>query len=85
MAREKTEQQANEMADQFLGQAGGIQEQMEKMPSSFYYWAVIGSIVGSAALMLMGKSRLAMFVGLWPPTLLNLGLFNKILRPSHEM
>jgi hypothetical protein len=78
-------QRTDEMASEFMGRAGEFQEQIEKLPSSFYYWAVIGSIAGSALLLLMGKSRLAMFVGLWPPTLLNLGLFNKILRPSHEM
>jgi hypothetical protein len=84
MDHDKT-QRTEEMAHEFMGRATEFQEQFEKLPSSFYYWAVIGSIAGSALLLLMGKSRLAMFVGLWPPTLLNLGLFNKILRPSHDV
>jgi hypothetical protein len=78
-------QRTEEMANNVIGQAGSIQDRIEKLPASFYYWAVIGSIATSALLMLMGKSRLATFVGLWPPTLLNMGLFNKILRPSHEI
>jgi hypothetical protein len=84
MDHDKT-QRTDEMAHEFMGQAGMVQDQIEKLPSSFYYWAVIGSIAASALLMLMGKTRLATFVGLWPPTLLNMGLFNKILRPSHEI
>jgi hypothetical protein len=85
MDHESTGQKAQHMEEQFFQGASGIQKQFEQMPSSFYYWAVLGSIAASALLMLMGKNRLAVFVGLWPPTLLNMGLFNKILRPSHEI
>ncbi len=60
-------------------------EQVENLPSNIYYGGVIGSIAVSALLMLMGKRNLSLFVGLWPPTILNLALFAKQLRPSHEV
>jgi hypothetical protein len=60
-------------------------ESLENMPSSVYYGSVIGSILLSAGLFLSGKRLAAIFVGLWAPTILNLGLYNKLLRPSKEV
>ncbi len=59
-------------------------KQAEEMPSNAYMGAVLGSMALSALLFMLGRRNLAIFVGLWPPTILNLGLFTKILRPSHE-
>ena len=56
----------------------------EDMPSSMYFGAVIGSIVLSALLFMMGKRNLRIFVGTWPPTILNMALFAKQLRPSQD-
>ena len=60
-------------------------EQVEGLPANVYYGGVIGSIVLSALLFMMGKRNLGIFVGLWPPTILNLALFTKQLRPSREV
>jgi hypothetical protein len=60
-------------------------EQAETMPTSVYLGGVIGSIALSAILFMMGRRDLGLFVGLWPPTILNLALFSKQLRPSREM
>lgn len=57
----------------------------EDMPSSMYFGAVVGSIVISAILFLTGRRNLGIFVGLWPPTILNMALFAKQLRPSHDV
>lgn len=57
---------------------------MERMPSSVYYGGVIGSIALSIGLYLSGRKQSAIFVGLWAPTILNMGLYNKLLRPSQE-
>ena len=62
-----------------------ILEGIEKMPSTVYYGGVLGSIVLSIALFASGKRETGIFVGLWAPTILNLGLYNKLLRPSHEV
>lgn len=59
-------------------------EQVESIPSNVYYAGVIGSIGLSALLFMMGRRELGIFVGLWPPTILNLVLFMKQLRPSQE-
>ena len=59
-------------------------EKIEKMPSTVYYGGVLGSIALSVALYLSGRRHAGIFVGLWAPTILNLGLYNKLLRPSQE-
>ena len=59
-------------------------DSLENLPSSAYYSGVFGSIALSILLYVFGKKHAAIFVGLWAPTILNLGLYNKILRPSEE-
>lgn len=59
-------------------------ENIENLPSSVYYGGVLGSILLSVALYLSGRRHAGIFVGLWAPTILNLGLYNKLLRPSQE-
>lgn len=59
-------------------------ETIENLPSSVYYGGVLGSILLSIVLYLSGKKEAGIFVGLWAPTILNLGLYNKLLRPSQE-
>lgn len=61
-----------------------ILETVENLPSSVYYGGVLGSILLSLGLFFSGKKQEAIFVGLWAPTILNLGLYNKLLRPSKE-
>ena len=61
-----------------------VMETMENLPSSVYYGGVLGSILLSIVLYATGKRHAAIFVGLWAPTILNLGLYNKMLRPSEE-
>ena len=61
-----------------------ILETIENLPTSVYYGSVAGSIALSLALFFTGKRQEAIFVGLWAPTILNLGLYNKLLRPSKE-
>jgi hypothetical protein len=60
-------------------------EQIENIPANVFYGGVIGSIALSALLFMMGRRELAIFVGLWPPTILNMVLFMKQLRPSREV
>ncbi|MBX3468536.1 MAG: hypothetical protein KF878_16815 [Planctomycetes bacterium] len=60
--------------------ARGIERQTAKLPSDLFLWASLGSVVGSLALKTMGRDRDAEFVGQWVPTLLILGLYNKIVK-----
>ncbi len=59
-------------------------EAVENMPSTVYFGATLGSIILAAVLYLSGRRHAGIFVGLWAPTILNLGLYNKLLRPSQE-
>lgn len=61
-----------------------VLESIENLPSSVYYGGVLGSIIISLVMYLTGRRHAAIFVGLWAPTILNLGLYNKLLRPSQE-
>jgi hypothetical protein len=57
-----------------------IEEQTAKLPSDVFLWAAGGSIIGSLALQMMGEEKKALFVGQWAPTLLILGLYNKLVK-----
>jgi hypothetical protein len=57
-----------------------IEEQTAKLPSDVFLWAAGASILGSLALKLSGREHQSLFVGQWAPTLLILGLYNKIVK-----
>lgn len=57
-----------------------IERQTAKLPSDLFLYAAGGSVVASLALKMMGRDRDAMFVGQWVPTLLILGLYNKLVK-----
>jgi hypothetical protein len=57
-----------------------IEEQTAKLPSDLFLWAAGASIVGSLALQFSGRKHESLFVGQWAPTLLILGLYNKIVK-----
>lgn len=51
-----------------------------QVPSGTYLGLAIGSIAASAALQLMGRKEDAHFVGQWVPTILIMGLYNKLVK-----
>ena len=57
-----------------------IEQQTAKLPSDTFLWAALGSIGLSLALMMAGQERRAHFIGQWAPTLLILGLYNKMVK-----
>jgi hypothetical protein len=57
-----------------------IEEQTARLPSDVFLWGAVGSIVGSAALQMMGERHKSLFVGQWAPTFLILGLYNKLVK-----
>lgn len=59
-------------------------QQVESMPSSVSLGTVLGSMALSLVLFMLGRRNLGLFVGLWPPTILNLALFSKMLRSSRD-
>jgi hypothetical protein len=60
--------------------AKGIEQQTKKIPSDWFLWAGLGSIVLSATFHLLGKKEESNFVGHWAPTILILGLYNKLVK-----
>jgi hypothetical protein len=60
--------------------ARGIEQQTAKIPSDAFLWAAIGCIGTSATMQAMGRPHWAQFVGQWVPTLLILGLYNKMVK-----
>jgi hypothetical protein len=57
-----------------------IEDQTAKLPSDIFLWAAGGAMCGSLALQAMGRQHDALFVGQWVPTLLILGLYNKLVK-----
>jgi len=60
--------------------ARAIEEQTAKVPSDAFLWAAGASIATSAVLQAMGNRHASVFVGQWAPTLLILGLYNKLVK-----
>lgn len=57
-----------------------IEKETAKLPSDLFLWAAGASILGSLLVFLGGGRQKAQFVGLWAPTLLILGLYNKLVK-----
>jgi hypothetical protein len=57
-----------------------IEQQTAKLPSDTFLWAALGSIGVSLMMMGMGEEKKANFIGQWAPTLLILGLYNKMVK-----
>ena len=57
-----------------------IEQQTSKIPSSVFLTAALGAMTASLVLELLGKHRLSRFIGMWPPTLLTTGVYNKLVK-----
>lgn len=60
--------------------AKAIEKQTARLPSDTFLWLAVGSIGASAALHLAGKKETSNFIGQWAPTILILGLYNKLVK-----
>jgi hypothetical protein len=56
------------------------ESQTRKVPSMAYLSAAVGSMAVSAALQVAGKEKLSLFIGQWAPSLLVIGLYNKLVK-----
>jgi hypothetical protein len=63
---------------------GQVTKQIEsvtsKLPSGMFLGIAFGSIGLSALLQMMGRKADAQFIGQWVPTVLILGLYNKLVK-----
>jgi len=60
--------------------ARNIEEITAQLPSDTFLWAAGASIAVSLGLMVGGNRHAALFVGQWAPTILLLGLYNKVVK-----
>jgi hypothetical protein len=60
--------------------AKAIERQTSRLPSDTFLWAATAAIGTSVTLQMMGKQHASLFVGQWAPTLLILGLYNKLVK-----
>lgn len=62
-----------------------IEQQTAKIPSIGFLGLAVGSMVASAALAFFAqKKEMATFVGLWAPSLLLIGIYNKLVKMENE-
>ena len=57
-----------------------IEQQTEKIPSGFFLTLGMSAVAASLVLKVLGQDKTANFVGLWTPTILLLGIYNKIVK-----
>jgi hypothetical protein len=70
-----------EIASQTEGPiAKAIESQTAKLPSDTFLWAAVGCMATSATLQMVGNKHASLFIGQWAPTLLIMGLYNKLVK-----
>jgi hypothetical protein len=79
-ARKEAEMEGT-MEEQREGRtARAIERQTSRIPSDVFLWTGVGAIAASLTLALLGRKNAANFVGQWVPTVLLLGVYNKIVK-----
>ena len=57
-----------------------IEQQTAKIPSHVFLVASLGAMGLSLAFELTGRREASRFVGMWAPTLLTMGVYNKLVK-----
>lgn len=57
-----------------------IEQQTAKIPSHVFLFLSIAAMVSSLGFELAGRQRPSRFVGMWAPSLLILGVYNKLVK-----
>ncbi len=57
-----------------------VEQRTSKVPSMAWLGLAVGSMAASAALLLSGRKQLANFVGQWAPSILIIGVYNKLAK-----
>jgi hypothetical protein len=57
-----------------------VEQQTSKIPSLAFMGFAIAAMGASAFLLLTGRKQIANFVGQWAPTILIMGLYNKVTK-----
>jgi hypothetical protein len=78
MTRGSTRANAHEHTEGPIARA--IEQQTAKLPSDTFLWASGACMVSSLVLQMAGHKHTSLFVGQWAPTLLIMGLYNKLVK-----
>lgn len=62
-----------------------IEEQTARVPSLTFMGLALGSMIASAACMASGRRQLAQFIGQWVPSLLIIGVYNKVVKVENDL
>jgi hypothetical protein len=57
-----------------------VEGQTAKVPSLAFLGLAVGAMAASAALVISGRVKLGNFVGQWAPSILIMGLYNKLAK-----
>lgn len=57
-----------------------LEEQTSKIPSDIYLWAAVGTMALSLTCFLTRQKRASILFGQWAPSLLIIGLYNKLVK-----
>jgi hypothetical protein len=57
-----------------------IEQQAAKLPSDIFLFTALAAMGISVALELYGNERMSRFVGMWPPAILTMGMYNKLVK-----
>ena len=57
-----------------------IEQQAAKVPSDVFLFLALGSMAVSLVLEFSDRHRHSRFVGMWAPTLLTMGVYNKLVK-----
>jgi hypothetical protein len=57
-----------------------LEDYTAKVPSDVYLWTAVGTTVLSLGLVVAKKKHASIFFGQWAPSLLIIGLYNKLVK-----
>lgn len=57
-----------------------VESQTARLPSGTYLTFGLGAMLLSWVMLLLGRRSLASFIGTWVPTLLIIGIYNKLVK-----
>jgi hypothetical protein len=57
-----------------------IEHQAAKLPSDIFLFSAMAAMAAAVAFEIAGNSRMSRFLGMWPPALLTMGMYNKLIK-----
>jgi hypothetical protein len=60
--------------------AEAIERQTSRLPSDLFLWSGLGAVAISLGFFAAGRKETSLFVGMWVPTILLFGVYNKLVK-----